>query len=165
MLRHLKWWWITAALCSQVWAGQLVGQVVRIADGDTITVADGKTERFVVRLAGIDAPENDQPFGVEAKANLAALTLNKAAIVDWHKRDRYGRLVGRVTVDGIDISLAQIRAGLAWHYKDYQSEQSAADRHTYAQEESLARQSHRGLWNTPESNPPWEWRKSRGMSP
>ena len=165
MPRHLKWWWITATFCSQVWAGQLVGQVVGVADGDTITVADGNTERFVVRLAGIDAPEKDQPFGAEAKANLNTLTLNKAVIVDWHKRDRYGRLVGKVTVDGNDISLAQIRAGLAWHYKDYQSEQSAADRHAYAQEELLARQSQRGLWSTAEPTSPWEWRKLRGASP
>lgn len=165
MLRHLKWWWIATALCSQVWAGQLVGQVVGVADGDTITVTDGTPERFVVRLAGIDAPEKEQPFGAEAKANLTTLTLNKAVIVDWHKRDRYGRLVGKVTVDGIDISLEQIRAGLAWHYKDYQSEQLVADRHTYAQEEWSARQSQRGLWRATEPNPPWEWRKLRGASP
>jgi endonuclease YncB( thermonuclease family) len=44
--------------------------------------------------------------------------------VEWYKKDRYGRLVGSVYLKGRDVGLEQVRAGLAWHYKLYENEQS-----------------------------------------
>ena len=135
--------------------------MVAVADGDTLTISDATSGRHVVRLAGIDAPEIDQPFGAEAKANLADLALHKVAVIDWDKRDRYGRVVGKVTIGGIDVNLEQIRGGLAWHFKAYQQEQSVADRQAYAQAEASARNSSLGLWAAPTPRPPWQWRSSR----
>jgi endonuclease YncB( thermonuclease family) len=80
-------------------ADLLEGRVVRIADGDTLTVLDGDQIQHRVRLAGIDAPERGQPFGARAKQNLARLTFGNPVEIRWHKPDRYGRLVGQVWVD------------------------------------------------------------------
>src|SRR5580765_8552745 len=47
------------------------GRVVRIADGDTITVLDATNTQQRIRLQGIDAPESHQAFGTQAKKNLS----------------------------------------------------------------------------------------------
>lgn len=66
-------------------------------------------------------------------------------VVETDKHDRYGRVVGKVIVGGKDISLEQIKAGLAWHYKEYQNEQTASDRQLYSEAEDEARKAKRGL--------------------
>lgn len=92
----------------------LSGRVVGIADGDTITVLDNTNTQHKIRLAGIDAPEKKQPFGNNSKKMLSSLVFGKTVDVDWDKRDRYGRLVGKVIIDGVDANLEQIKYGLAW---------------------------------------------------
>ncbi len=77
------------------------------------------------------------------------------------KNDRYGRLVGKVLVNGRDANLAQIQAGMAWHYKEYQREQTVTDRQLYAEAESHAAMTKQGLWADPNPVPPWDWRKAR----
>jgi endonuclease YncB( thermonuclease family) len=164
-LKHLALAAVTALLlaCGGGSGGDggmaLAGRVSAVTDGDTLTLLATDASRQTIRLAGIDAPEKDQPFGTEARANLVKLALDREAIVEFHKRDVYGRLVGKVWVDGVDINLEQVRAGLAWHYKEYQSEQSPADRVLYAAEEVRARAAARGLWSAPAPVPPWDWRK------
>jgi endonuclease YncB( thermonuclease family) len=97
----------------------LRGRVVKIADGDTLTVLDRSNRQHKIRLVGIDAPERKQPFHTKSRQNLADLVFGKEVAVEWHKRDRYKRILGKVVLDGQDVNLAQIRAGLAWHYKQY----------------------------------------------
>lgn len=142
-------------------AGTLQGRVVAISDGDTVTVLDGSNTQIKIRLMGIDAPEKKQAFGQKAKENLSTLIFNKQVTVEYSKRDRYGRTVGQILVNGIDANLEQVKAGLAWHYKKYQKEQTAADRDIYAQAEELAKAEKRGLWVEANPMPPWEWRKMR----
>jgi endonuclease YncB( thermonuclease family) len=137
---------------------RLQGLVVAIADGDTITVLDAGNTQYKVRLAGIDAPEKKQPFGNVARQHLAAAVFQKRVSVEYDKADRYGRLVGKVLVNGHDANLDQVAEGLAWHYKTYQREQTAADRRAYAAAEDEARAARRGLWREPAPLPPWEWR-------
>lgn len=105
------------------WAATLEGRVVGVADGDTITVLDSAKTQHRVRLAGIDAPEKKQAFGTRSRENLARWVHRRDVIVEWHKRDRYGRLVGVVFVDGHDVNLEQVRAGFAWWYRQYAKEQ------------------------------------------
>ena len=94
------------------------GPVIRVADGDTISVRrDGATVR--IRLDGIDTPESDQPFGTHASAFTSAQVLNKRVTVHVRDVDRYGRLVSRVQIDDQDLSVALVTAGLAWHYTRY----------------------------------------------
>lgn len=74
--------------------------------------------------------------------------------VAWSKQDRYGRIVGVITLAGVDIHLAQVKRGMAWHYKPYQNEQSPEDREAYAQSESQAREKRMGLWRDSASTEP-----------
>jgi len=110
---------------------------------------------------GIDAPEKKQAFGSRSKEALSALIFNKQVTVEYHKKDRYGRTLGKIVVAGVDANLEQIKAGLAWHYKKYQKEQSVEDRSLYAQAEEQARGLKRGLWRDVEPVPPWDWRKQQ----
>ena len=100
-------------------AALIVGLVIAIADGDTLTVLDNDLKPIKVRLAEIDAPEKKQPFGTRARQSLGELCHEKRAEVRVTYRDRYGRLVGRVTCDGTDANVAQVRRGLAWAYDRY----------------------------------------------
>ena len=59
-----------------------------------------------------------------------------------------------------DVNLAQVKAGMAWHYKRYMADQSAEDRMLYANEETSARQTRKGLWADTNQVPPWDWRKA-----
>ncbi|SEA65085.1 thermonuclease family protein [Nitrosospira multiformis] len=117
----------------------LRGRVVKIADGDTLTVLDGSNRQHKVRLMGIDAPERKQPFGTVSRQNLAHLVFGKTVAVEWHKQDRYQRVLGKVLLDGQDVNLEQIKAGLAWHYKQYDKDQQLADKRLYAEAQKAAR--------------------------
>lgn len=141
-------------------AATLTGKVIHVADGDTITVLDDSRTQHVIRLSGIDSPEKRQPFGTKAKQHLSGLVAGQTVTVDYKKRDRYKRIVGKITLNGTDICLEQIRAGLAWHYKKYVKEQPDADRMTYAAEEDAARERKAGLWSEPHPVAPWEFRKT-----
>ncbi len=142
-------------------AGVLQVRVVAVTDGDTIKILDAANVQHVIRLAGIDAPEKNMPFGQRSKQNLSGLVYGKEAIVEGEKDDRYGRLVGKVMVNGIDANLAQIRAGIAWHYKQYQREQSAEDRQAYSAVEDAAKSNKLGLWADVDPVQPWVWRADR----
>jgi endonuclease YncB( thermonuclease family) len=139
-------------------AATLEGRVVRVVDGDTVAVLDAARTQHKVRLATIDAPESGQPFGRRAKEHLAELVAGQAVSVDWHKRDRYGRLIGRLLHDGLDVNLRMVRDGYAWWYRQYANEQSRDDRRRYEDAEAAARTEGVGLWRDREPVPPWEWR-------
>ena len=111
-----------------------------------------------VRLAGIDAPEKAQPFGSVSKNHLSDRVFGRLVTVEWTKKDKYGRVIGRVIADGEDVCLNQIRSGLAWHYKHYANEQPADQRTAYAAAEERARLEKAGLWGQPNQIPPWEFR-------
>jgi endonuclease YncB( thermonuclease family) len=137
----------------------LNGEVVALADGDTVTVLDGARRQHRVRLAGIDAPEKSQPFGAASRQSLAALVFRRQVVVEWHKRDRYGRIVGKVLFGPQDVCLEQVRRGMAWHYKRFAGEQLPADRQNYGAAEEEARRLRRGLWLAPNPTPPWDFRR------
>ena len=139
-------------------ADTLSGRVVSVANGDTLTVLDQDREQHKVRLSGIDAPEKSQPFGQRSKQSLSDLSYGRSVSVEWRKRDRYRRIVGRVLEGGRDVNFEQVRRGMAWHYKYYQGEQDA-DRARYADAEIEARTARRGLWADHGPIQPWEWRR------
>lgn len=143
-------------------AATYTGRVVGISDGDTITVLDSSNTQHKVRLAGIDAPEKSQAFGQRSKEHLSDLVFGKAVTIDTQKNDKYGREIGKVIVSGQDANLAQVRMGLAWHYKAYEKEQSPSDRTAYAQAEAEAHNRHVGLWQDPKPVPPWDFRHGTG---
>jgi endonuclease YncB( thermonuclease family) len=164
---------VSLILYSPALADTLQGKVVKIADGDTVTIADDSGMKHRIRLAGIDAPEKDQPYGDISTQSLVELVSSKTVTIEYGKRDRYERIVGKVLVDPpgevfcmaidcvkkIDAGLEQIKAGLAWHYKHYQMEQSEEDRGLYSEAALEARRKPIGLWKDDEPMAPWVWRR------
>jgi len=146
-------------------------KVIRITDGDTIVVLDSNQLEHRVRLAGIDAPERSQAFGDRARKNLSSLVAGKEVQIAWSKEDKYGRFVALVLVprpvacdppicrDGyVDANLSQVAAGFAWHYKEYEREQTAQQRRDYSEAEQAAKGTEVGLWADPNPTPPWDFR-------
>ncbi len=136
------------------------GLVVAVTDGDTLTLRlpDGKP--VTVRLRDIDAPEICQPWGPEAKAALSELALNKLAILTPSARDSFGRVVGRITVEELDVGRRLVEDGHAW------STRSRYDRGPLVKQERMAKALGRGLHpQVPKAIPPWEWRRNQGPCP
>ncbi len=136
-------------------------RVVGISDGDTITVLTKDKEQVRVRLAGIDAPESAQAFGERAKQKLSDLVFGKTVTILFDKQDRYGRTLGKVLLGEGDMNMQMLLAGLAWHYKEYASEQPEADRDMYGMAEAEARESRLGLWTDANPIAPSVWRRSK----
>lgn len=134
---------------SLAFAETLVGSVVRVTDGDTITVLDNAKVQHRNRLAGIDALERKQPYGKPSQKGLADLVAGRIVMAQYTKRDRYRRIIAPSFQKAVAINLEQVRAGYAWHYKKYQGEQSVEDRNWYAEAETDAREASVGLWQEP----------------
>ncbi len=149
------------ALACTAHAETITGRVVGIADGDTITVLDANKVQHKIRLSGIDAPEKNQAFGNRSKESLSDLAFDKTVNVETSKRDKYGRQIGKVLVNGRDVNLVQVERGMAWFYRQYQRDQSPNDRRLYEAAEDAARADKRGLWRNGEPVPPWEFRRNK----
>jgi len=130
------------------------GRVVGIQDGDTINVLHDKAPRKV-RLLGVDCPEKKQAFGERAKLFVSSLAFGKGATVKASKIDRYGRTLGEVWVGEKNLSQELLRAGLAWHYRQFSKDAELQ------RLEDVARVKGLGLWVDPDPVAPWDFRKSR----
>lgn len=131
----------------------LIGKVVGVHDGDTLTVlADGAEHK--IRLAEIDAPEKKQAFGERARQTLSELCFGQQAVVSSIVTDKYGRTVGKVRCRHVDASIYQAENGMAWAYLKYMMPNSLIPA-----AESIARAEKRGLWADPDPTPPWLFRK------
>jgi endonuclease YncB( thermonuclease family) len=155
---------LVLALACTAYAETVIGRVVGVADGDTITVLDADKVQHKIRLAGIDAPEKKQAFGNRSKESLSDMVFDKTVNVETEKRDRYGRQIGKVLVDGLDVNLVQVERGMAWFYRQYQREQSPNDRKLYEAAEDAAKAGKRGLWRDAEPVPPWDFRHNKSKS-
>lgn len=145
---------LASVLSLTVIAADLVGTVVAVADGDTLTVLVDR-HQVKVRLAEIDAPESHQAFGRVSRQSLADICHLRDAIVTQRDRDRYGRIVAQVTCAGVDANAEQVKRGMAWVYRRYAPENSPL----YALEQA-ARDSHTGLWADSSPVPPWDFRRA-----
>lgn len=130
------------------------GKVVALSDGDTITVLNDR-KQIKVRLEGIDAPEKSQAFGNKSKDALADLIGRKEVSIHATGIDKYGRTLGRVIIEGQDVSELMVAQGMAWHYKEYSDDEALAEL------EDKARAAKLGLWAESNALPPWEFRKRR----
>jgi len=127
-------------------------KVIVVMDGDTVMVLrDGQKTK--IRLANIDAPEKTQPFGKQSRDSLLELVGKKQVQIDSQAVDQYGRLVGLISVDGLNINQEQVRRGMAWEYSHFHRDE------TYRALQSEATQAKRGLWTQYNPQAPWEWRK------
>ena len=144
---------LTALALLVLTAGSLTGKVVSVHDGDTVTLLDSENVKHKVRLSGIDAPELGQDFGKRSKQALADKVADKQVTVETHGKDRYGRTLGTIFVDGKDINLEMVAEGMAWWYKRYAPKDTALEK-----AESAARADKLGLW-AGKPVEPWEWRR------
>lgn len=135
-------------------------KVVKVVDGDTVNVLDQTRALHKIRLGGIYAPERKQAFGRKSTENLAKYVVGQNVEVEYNKRDRYGRIIGKLLMYGQDINQIQIKDGFAWHYKYYQKDQSELDRMLYSSAEIEARNKTIGLWSAP-AVPPWDYRRKK----
>jgi endonuclease YncB( thermonuclease family) len=138
-------------------------RVVKVSDGDSITVIDdGRRHR--VRMVGIDAPERGyknrpaQPFSNKSKKYLAELTLNKMVEIKSYGLDRYDRILGLIFVDGININLRMVEAGLAEVYQGRKPK--SFDTYLFERAEYLAKRDKRNIWTLGDNYiSPRQWRK------
>jgi micrococcal nuclease len=99
----------------------IYGRVLSVADGDTLTVVASTNERLVVEMAGIDAPEMQQPYGRQAKQSLSELVLGKDVRIEIEveSRDDAGQRFGWVFVGSLNVNLEQVGRGMAWPYRTH----------------------------------------------
>jgi micrococcal nuclease len=129
-------------------------RVVGVHDGDTVTCLDDANQQQKVRLAEIDAPELGQDFGKVARDALAEQVFGKTVEVVDEGKDRYGRWIGNVIIDGKSVNRQMVATGNAWHYAAYSQDTSLAALQQQAQSQKL------GLWSRPNPTPPWDYRKN-----
>jgi micrococcal nuclease len=134
---------------------EISGKVVKIADGDTLTILDADKVQHKIRLAGIDAPEKGQAFGTKARENLADKVFGQTVRVEVIDVDRYKREVGRIYLGDRFVNMEMVRDGFAWRYVTYDK----AGEFTAA--EADASEHRRGLWADKVPIPPWEWRREK----
>jgi YD repeat-containing protein len=129
-------------------------RVTEVLDGDTFSAYCGGVNTKI-RVSSIDAPERRQSYGTTASAEASRLLGYRTPVtVHAVEYDRYGRLVGRVTLaDGLDLAREMVRAGLAWHYVRYSRDPELANI------EQEAREAKRGLWAASNPEPPAVYRK------
>ncbi len=132
----------------------LLGKVVKVSDGDTLTILVER-QQIKVRLSEIDAPELKQAFGQRARESLGELCARHAAIVRASGKDRFGRLLGRVECGGVGANAEQVRRGMAWVFDRY-----VTDRGLYTLQDG-ARLARLGLWSDAAPTAPWDWRARR----
>jgi endonuclease YncB( thermonuclease family) len=139
---------------SLIGADPLTGKVVKVTDGDTITVLVEK-QQIKIRLSAIDAPERGQDFGQKSKEALADLVFGKEVRIETHGKDRYGRTIGDVYVGEIFVNEKMVEDGWAWNYVKYSKSQRLADL------EKQARAAKRGVWAGKSPVPPWVYRAEK----
>jgi endonuclease YncB( thermonuclease family) len=138
----------------------IIGRVVGISDGDTITVLQNKTQ-YKIRLYGIDTPEKSQDFGNKAKQFTSDLVFKKDVKVIQEDTDRYGRIVGTVFVDGICVNEKIVKNGYAWVYRKYCDKPVCKE---WMKLEVQARENKAGLWSLPNPIPPWQFRHNENKA-
>jgi micrococcal nuclease len=132
---------------------ETTGRVVRVHDGDTVTLLTADHTEVKVRLQGIDAPESRQPFGSASKKSLSELVFGRDVHLSKTGTDKYGRTLGHLHVGETWVNHEQIARGMAWHYLQYSTDPMLA------LAEAAARRARRGLWQDKKPEPPWQWRR------
>ena len=145
---------IGALLVSQVSNAEYLEslKIKRVVDGDTVHVFY-QDEVYKIRLTEIDAPERDQPYGSNSTEYLKSLLKEGMVDVDISGTDRYGRKLGRLYWQGMDINRALVSAGYAWVYDQYVTDNS------FYENQSKAKNTKKGLWEDQNPLEPWNWRK------
>ena len=132
--------------------------VIQVYDGDTFT-AVYHDEEIRIRLYGIDAPENNQPWGKESKAFLEGMLLSETVVVRTLYLDRYGHEMAIIALPtGEVIQELLLQEGHAMVYPQYCDNPRCTE---WRELERKARKDRIGLWNSDGVIAPWEWIRTR----
>lgn len=135
-------------------AEEIKGNIVRVIDGDTVTILHNKNE-IKVRLEGIDSPETGQDYSNKSKQALSKMVFGKEVLLKKSGTDKYNRTLGIIFVDNINVNSKMIEDGWAWHYKRYSNDDELAEL------EVNAKRLKRGLWQDENPIAPWEYRLNK----
>ena len=130
----------------------LFGTFDRVIDGDTLVFKTASAKTLRIRLADIDTPELDQPWGEEAKAALSGWVQGELGRIDIVDTDRYGRPVATVWIDDENINRRLVKEGHAWVYRKYLRDRTLLSLETNARAQKL------GLWLSDNVVTPEAWR-------
>ncbi len=136
-------------------------EVMHVFDGDTLDLKDSRNNRIRVRLYGIDAPEGRQAYGRESRASASQMLRGRKVRIKKMYVDDYQRVVAIVylssggTTDALSVNERQIQSGMAWVYDFFCKSEEC---NTWKFEEGLAKHRKIGIWSSPSSMPPWQWR-------
>lgn len=135
---------------------QTSGKVIKVSDGDTITVLlKGNTQKKL-RLAEVDCPESGQAFGKNAKQFTSSQVFGKTVKFKETSTDRYGRSIAKIYYDNDKyLSKEVIRAGMGWWYFSYSKDDSLGKLQEKAQQNKI------GLWQDVHAVAPWDYRKMK----
>lgn len=154
------------ALTQSALAQEFNARIIAVLDGDTVLVRRGGGT-VKIRLAEVDAPEvahagvgtpdpqKAQPYGEDSRRSLSAMVLGKQVDVVTLAVDQYGRLVAKLSMDGLDVNAEQVRRGMAWAAVGWRQ----SGNHPLLALQAEARQARRGLWGQAQPVPPEIWRK------
>lgn len=137
---------------------RLEGIAYGVYDGDTCWISLKNGDKEKLRFVHIDAPEKNQPMGLESQKFLANLIDGREIIAVVEGTDKYGRKLVRVYYDGHDVNAEMVKNGYAWHYKNYDVKGTAVY-NEFSDYEKSARESGLGIWGNDNPEPPWEFRK------
>lgn len=132
---------------------EITGKVIKIVDGDTYDLLTEDKQTLRIRMEGIDAPERGMPFYKVSKNYLGSLCFQKDVTIKVMETDVHNRLVADTYLADKEMGQEMIKAGLAWHFKKYSSDE------TLSQLEIEARNNKVGLWSDPRPIAPWEIRR------
>ena len=132
-------------------------KVISITDGDTVKVLTHDKQQIKVRLAEIDTPERKQPYGKKAKEALSNMVFGKVVDLRPVTIDRYGRTIGHLFINSLNVNKEMVRTGHAWVYRRYMTDKSLIVHEEYARSKGI------GLWALPAGQriEPWKWRRSK----
>ena len=136
---------------SNLYAATFTAWGYKILDGDSIIVVFNN-KKIPIELDGIDCPELEQEFGKEAAEFTTSFVYKKKFTVDIRNYDENDRVIGRVAIDGKDLSLSLIEEGLAWYVKEKNSDKELA------KAQKKAKKAKKGLWKQSKPTPPWTFR-------
>ena len=130
------------------WTGKAEAPI----DGDTLRIRDENDKLHKVRIQGIDSPEDGQPFFKAAREHLGKVTKGRQLQVTEVGKDSAGRTLATIRVNGQDLRIDILAAGMAWHQR------SVVEDPVLEAEERDAKARHLGLWVDADPVAPWEWR-------
>lgn len=134
-------------------AQTLSGKVIKVADGDTVTILTEENEQIKIRLYGIDCPEKGQDYSSKATAFTSSFCFGKIVKVTQKGLDRYGRVLGIILIGKKNLNEELLKNGLAWHYKYFDKTQKYSDLEQEAKKNKL------NIWSMNNPIAPWDFRK------